>query len=291
MKREETETLNQRVGELVRLRPTHQEILEFYSAVMNVQLEAREKFQGKAALARDVLRDEKTKSFPVFQGRDIPINLEAARTVFGSLCDVARTENDTLRRGVDRIVEAVRDEKIDIVRILKEVIRGEGGYTDECCQSLGMNRDILVFLGRASVQPLAQETAFVVSQGVDAGDWTKGICPICGSLPILSELTGDEGRRMLICSLCGYEWSVPRLVCPFCGEAKHEGHLYLFVEGDETVRVDVCDGCKKYIKTLDTRKGGRAVFPLLEDVATLHLDMLAQEKGYERGSAQYLELT
>jgi len=290
MKQRSSEVLNQRLEALVMARPTHKDVLEFYGAVMTVQLEARERFPGKTALAHDVSGDRTTRAFPLFEGRDMPISLEAARTIFDSVCDVAKAENETLRKGVHRILEAVRDEKIDIVRILEEMIRGEGPYTDEQCESLHMSRDILVFLGRASVQPLVQETALIVSQGIDAGGWTKGICPICGSLPILSELTGDEGRRMLICSFCGYEWSVPRLACPFCEEVKHEGHPYFFVEGDETVRVDVCDDCKRYIKTLDTRKGGGAVFPLLEDVATLHLDMLAQEKGYERGSAQYLEL-
>lgn len=290
MKQGSSEVLKQRLETLVLARPTHQEILEFYGAVMTAQLKARERFPGKAALAQDVSGDWKTRGFPLFEGRDMPINLEAARTVFESLCDVAKAGNDTLRRGVHGIVEAMRDEKIDIVRILEEMIREKRPYTEERCQSLNMSCDILVFLGRASVQPLAEETALVVSQEIDAAGWTKGICPICGSDPILAELTGDEGRRMLICSFCGYDWSVPRLACPFCGEARHEGHPYLFVEGDETVRVDVCDDCKKYIKTLDTRKGGRAVFPLLEDVATLHLDMLAQEKGYERGSAQYLGL-
>jgi len=290
MKREAPEVLNQRLDELVRLRPTYQEILEFYGAVMKKQLEAREKFEGKAALTLDPGKKEKKGDFPLYQGREIPINLEAARTVFQSLCDLATKQNETLRRGVQKIVEAMGDKAIDIPRILKEMTGGDTTYTSDLCGSLSLDRDILVFLGRASIQPIAQEAALFLGEGIDFVGWAKGICPTCGSLPILSELTGEEGRRMLICSLCGCEWNVSRLACPFCGVEKHEGHPYLFVEGDQHVRIDVCDDCKRYIKTLDTRKAGQAVFPLLEDVATLHLDMLAQEKGYQRGSAPYLEM-
>jgi FdhE protein len=291
MKREETEALNQRVGELVRLRPAYQEILEFYGAVMREHLGARTKFEGKAALTRDLSKNETKGDFPLFQRREIPINLEAAGAVFQSLCEVTKKQNETLRTGVQKIVEAMRDKKIDITQILEEMAGDDPTYTSDVCRSLNLDRDILVFLGRASVQPLVQEAALVLGEGIDFEGWAKGICPICGSLPILSELTGEEGRRMLICSLCGCDWNVSRLACPFCGAEKNEGHPYLFVEGDRDVRIDVCEECKRYIKTLDTRKVERAVFPLLEDVATLHLDMLAQEKGYKRGSAQYLEMS
>jgi FdhE protein len=117
-----------------------------------------------------------------------------------------------------------------------------------------------------------------------------GACPVCGSLPILSTIAGEEGRRMLICSLCRLEWKIPRFACPFCQTEKQEGHPYLFIEGDRGIRIDVCDACMKYIKTIDTRGLGATIFPLLEDVATLHLDMLAQESGYQRGSRPFMEI-
>ena len=95
---------------------------------------------------------------------------------------------------------------------------------------------------------------------------------------------------MLICSLCGYSWKGIRMRCPFCETEDQKAHRYLFVEGDNTVRIDVCDACKKYIKTIDSRNMGQKIFPLLEHMGTLHLDILAQQEGYERGSAPLLEI-
>jgi len=40
---------------------------------------------------------------------------------------------------------------------------------------------------------------------------------------------------------------------------------------------------KKYVKTVDTRKIDRFFYPPLEQIATLHLDMKANETGLERG--------
>jgi formate dehydrogenase maturation protein FdhE len=45
----------------------------------------------------------------------------------------------------------------------------------------------------------------------------------------------------------------------------------------------VCDTCRGYVKTFDLRKkGAGAVIPLVDDVATLTLDVWAHEKGLTR---------
>jgi FdhE protein len=55
--------------------------------------------------------------------------------------------------------------------------------------------------------------------------------------------------------------------------------------GDADVRwVETCERCKGYIKTVDERKlpEGELVFPVVEEAATLHLDLLAEREGYIR---------
>ena len=54
---------------------------------------------------------------------------------------------------------------------------------------------------------------------------------------------------------------------------------YFYSEEEKEYRVDVCDGCGKYIKTVDIRKTDRLLYPPLEQVSTLHLDIQAREKG------------
>jgi FdhE protein len=65
---------------------------------------------------------------------------------------------------------------------------------------------------------------------------------------------------------------------------------YFFSEEEEDYRVDVCDACKKYLKTVDTRKIEHPVYALVEQISTLHLDMLAQEQGLESGSPLWLRI-
>jgi FdhE protein len=47
------------------------------------------------------------------------------------------------------------------------------------------------------------------------------------------------------------------------------------------VRVDVCDTCHFYLKSVDLTKTGLAV-PVVDELATLSLDLWAREKGYRK---------
>ena len=59
------------------------------------------------------------------------------------------------------------------------------------------------------------------------------------------------------------------------------GAALLLRRGEEARRVDLCDACRHYIKTIDCRSLEEPD-PCLEDLATLHLDVVAVQKGYNR---------
>jgi FdhE protein len=46
-------------------------------------------------------------------------------------------------------------------------------------------------------------------------------------------------------------------------------------------RIDACDTCRTYIKTIDLTRDGLAI-PAVDDLATLPLDLWARERGYQR---------
>lgn len=108
-------------------------------------------------------------------------------------------------------------------------------------------------------------------------------CPVCGSLPVASVLrTGGAvpGLRYLCCSLCAAEWRRVRIHCVQCGSSK--GVAYFGIEGaGGTVRAEACADCKSYLKVMDREKDP-AVDPFADDIATLALDILMADEGYER---------
>ncbi|HHT9120410.1 MAG TPA: formate dehydrogenase accessory protein FdhE [Candidatus Hypogeohydataceae bacterium YC41] len=108
-------------------------------------------------------------------------------------------------------------------------------------------------------------------------------CPFCGHSPQTGYLrpVDNASQRFLICALCQGEWQYKRLACPGCGES-NETKLSCFVaEGCPAVRLDVCETCGRYIKTVDLGKDPEAV-PVVDELATAPLDLWAREQGYEK---------
>jgi transposase-like protein len=73
---------------------------------------------------------------------------------------------------------------------------------------------------------------------------------------------------------------VTRLWCPFCRNRDHDRLSFLHGEGEEAkYRVSLCDGCRGYVKMVSSLSALPPVHLLMADIATLHLDLAAAERG------------
>ena len=119
--------------------------------------------------------------------------------------------------------------------------------------------------------------------------WLRNYCPTCGSAPAMAQLVGaDPGRRRLLsCGCCGTRWQFKRTGCPFC-ENDSQRLASLTVEGEAGLRIDYCESCRGYLKTYDGQ-GNEAI--LLSDWTSLHLDLLAHDRGLKRLAVSLYELT
>jgi len=118
---------------------------------------------------------------------------------------------------------------------------------------------------------------------------TLAICPLCNGRPLVGVLRpeGDGAKRSLICSRCATEWAFRRIICPACGE-ETVGKLAIYTADQFAhVRVEACDSCRYYIKTVDLTKNGHAV-PVVDELATIPLNLWAQEHDYIKLRANLL---
>ncbi|WP_413436553.1 formate dehydrogenase accessory protein FdhE [Sulfuriferula sp. GW1] len=115
------------------------------------------------------------------------------------------------------------------------------------------------------------------------------LCPACGSLPTASvvRIGGvEQGLRYLHCSLCESEWNMVRIKCSHCESTK--GIAYFNIDGgDEAVKAETCDECNSYLKIFYMEKN-MAVDPIADDLASLALDILMDEAGYQRSGPNLL---
>jgi FdhE protein len=175
-----------------------------------------------------------------------------------------------LRAAADQLAKAGKEEWLEL---LQTVWQHQAEAQDVAPEYL--------FFANALLQPYAELLAEKAT-GVQEAN-TPPLCPFCGSKPQVAVLRpeGDGGRRSLICFLCSMEWNYRRQLCPGCGE-EHKDKLPVFVANEfDYVRVDACDTCKSYIKSIDLTKNGRAV-PVVDELATISLNFWAQEKSYHK---------
>jgi formate dehydrogenase maturation protein FdhE len=128
-----------------------------------------------------------------------------------------------------------------------------------------------------ALAPYLQHAAETVGPQLDLSLWLRGYCPICGGRPNLALLEAGSGARRLVCSRCNWQWGYARVGCPFCGSSAKQTY---YPSPDGSYRLYVCPDCKRYLKTVDLRELHRDVYPAVERLLTVGMDLAAQQGGY-----------
>jgi FdhE protein len=124
--------------------------------------------------------------------------------------------------------------------------------------------------------------------------WMEGYCPVCGSWPVFAEVRGIERSRYFRCGRCSGAWHARPLSCPYCAMSDHDELVALVPEkaGSHAV-IDACKRCLGYVKTFTMLQGCPPDTVMLEDLASVDLDLAALEQGYTRppGAGYSLDVT
>ncbi len=149
-----------------------------------------------------------------------------------------------------------------------------------CWSGIADLQDRRVFFAHAFLQPYAERVRLKMPP---ASEINTSVCPYCAHRPVAAVLRemGMGGKRFLLCSLCLGEWEFRRLLCPSCGEEDPARLPVYSTEEFPHIRVEACESCRRYVKSVDLTKDGRAV-PLVDETATAALDLWVQEQGYAK---------
>jgi len=85
----------------------------------------------------------------------------------------------------------------------------------------------------------------------------------------------------LLCATCLSTWPFGRVLCAQCGEEDEHKLGYFHSPDYDHLRIDACESCRHYLKTVDLGRFGLAV-PLVDEVAGASLDIWARDHGYEK---------
>jgi FdhE protein len=261
--------------------PAYEKILAFYEKIREKQLDVTPTLSVSPIDTKDNIKKLQAKEgFPLINKEDFTIDIPSSVILFESLCTIAKDVTSKMNEDIQKIEEAVTGNRLHLDELLLK--HSDNLYQEQITKELKINKPILQFLVHMSILPSIHANIEKLKDHVDLKNWDMGYCPICGSFPKMSELKGEGGKRHFQCSFCGFIWPGQRIKCPFCDNQDHKKLHYFYAKGHNVYRVELCEQCKQYIKTVDKRNLDYEPDLDLEDIATIHLDILASQKGFTR---------
>jgi FdhE protein len=257
--------------------PHYVELLDILGEILIIREEYRRQMKGVIfPIDEELIRKKIAGGLPLIDFSAGMFDLTEPRQYFLALLEIAekRAPGET-----KEIVQRIQDGRFNFEKLICDSFSSLHDDTpDELDEDV---IDLVDLFLEESLRPALEKVVEKYGSIVAEIGWTEGYCPICGKEPKIGEIREEEGRRFLFCTQCGFEWRFRRIKCPFCGNEEQQTLAYFTIEGEEKYRVDVCNECKRYIKIVDFRESKEEANLDVEDIATLHLDMLANEEGYE----------
>jgi len=266
---------------IIKKRPDYAPMLRLYSRIFIEQEESKKDLKlNEFTISDDLLRTKQKEGFPLVDHSRFEIDFIQSEKLLKKLCSLFSESESEYAFSAERVLKAVEDGTIDIGRFITAYLRDDGPAINDLMEQISAESGHFALLLYNSIKPslmtFAEKTSPLLDEGISR---ERGICPICGSAPALSVFLKD-GNRSLVCSFCWHQWKTSRITCHHCGNTDHESLKYYAVEDEEEYRIDVCEKCKNYIKTVDSRNADRYIYPSLEYVSTPHLDIKITEMGY-----------
>lgn len=258
--------------------PHYEEFFKILEEILILRENYRQDFKGDIFQVNEShIMQKLSGGLPLVDFSRNNFDLSKPKEYFFNLLEIARKRSPG---ETEKIIQDLEDGSLDYETLvydsfIHQTDKEASGGDDEKLF------DLLDLFVEESLRPALEILADKYRNAIKESQWSEGYCPVCGKEPKIGELKEEEGFRYLFCNQCGLEWNYRRVKCPFCGNEDQQTLAYFTVENEEKYRVDVCNKCKRYIKIVDFRKTREKANLDVEDIATLHLDVLANEEGYE----------
>jgi FdhE protein len=268
------------------LKREHPEWAPWLDVVQEILSEAVNPYWDTVLPARLEAQESK---IPLLAGVSVALEQSSVRRVLEQLIRIAHSS------GTPKMVtlEPVLHAELDILSLFRASLCQDASYIVETAAAIHVDPEALQAVVALLPVPFLQACNRRWAPSI-AKSWVEGYCPVCGAWPAFAEVRGVERSRCLRCGRCGGEWQAHCLFCPYCGMTNHEELVSLVPEksGSNSV-IDACRRCLGYVKSFTKLQGSPPVKVLLDDLASVQLDVAALEQGYKRpqGAGYSLAIT
>jgi FdhE protein len=228
-------------------------------------------------------------SDPLLSGVSVVVDEGALRRFLERLVRIASRDGTPKMATLPRAMR--RD--LDVAGLFAASVCQDADRLTEVATAAGADPEALQAVAALVSIPFLQACHRRWGSSISAA-WAKGYCPVCGSWPAFAELRGIERTRHLRCGRCGGAWHSRILHCAYCANTNHDDLATLSPEKPGAAgSIDACKRCRGYVKVFTRLQGCPPAQVMLEDLASVDLDVAALEQGYMRraGAGGPMDLT
>jgi FdhE protein len=277
-----SDSLLQRLQALVVQSPGLKDAVRLYEVILPI-IEAADLHAEPVSISPDQAWAKLAGGSPLLHDVELHLDYAEARSLMLKLASALEKVSESRRYACKRIRQALEEDKLEMSLLMTGIAAHDEGPVRSIVQPLGLDAGLVWTLARYVFRPAMHAWRRQLSSLIEGAQWNRGHCPICGSLPVLGELQNNHLSKHLRCGQCGADWPFRRVQCLYCGNEDHLALGFLYEESRrDTMWVDVCDHCRGYLKVIVSFAPTPPEHLPVQDLATLHLDYIAEMRGYRR---------
>jgi FdhE protein len=270
--------LRERLHAVAHASPDLSEIVRTYEAILPLLRDADLR-GAPLSMTGEQAREKMMKGLPLLHDINLEYDDGAARELMIQLARAV--EKSSAENQAGPIRSALEENRLDAGSLLAQVASGDRDAVTEEARRLDLDAGLVRALAQNALRPALRAWYRQLAPLAQGIPWHKGSCFVCGAPATLAELQENNLVKHLRCGQCGADWRVPRLQCMYCGNEDHRTLKHFSPESNrETARVEACDRCHTYLKVITAFVPSSPEMLIVEDLAMLHLDYIAEERGY-----------
>lgn len=263
------------------------QIFEVYKGILAVQLDYLDKIKVSVTFTEEEIKEFFRKGSYLIGEQSLEVDPVLLRDVLISISKAIKEKSPEAPEALLTLSELDEFKEENVQKFLQKITAYDKQQLENYIQETGMDKragldsEVISFVVFATISPFYSMYTNEVKKISDFTLWRMSYCPTCGQTATIAKHREEDGARVLECWLCHAQWYYPRVECPYCNNKDHKKLRFFYVPGDRSRQVHVCEVCKSYLKTIDSKGMEKDAILDLESIATAYLDVLAEREGYK----------
>lgn len=227
----------------------------------------------------DVAEKLDTKK-PIIDADNLIISEKDLEKVFDQIFPLIKKYSYRQKGQVQRFEELYDRRRIALLDMVRALISGNNELFTDISSKYDISPLLLERVSELIISPYFELCAELFNKRLGQQEWKKEYCPICGFQPSMALVNEQLNTRLLWCRFCDTTWSFQNMVCPYCLNDDPKQTTLIFPPNNKPFRIDACQKCNNYIKTVDELIIYDKQNLSVRNVATYYLDLLAMKFGF-----------